>query len=481
MPLDEHMASQQNKVLAAIGSTLRLSDDAASDPLQWSSSTDPYRLYMTDAHGSYNWNSPLLDGAVSLQIFSQYGGSTIYTVAPDNKGVWNAAPYIALPASVTPAIVLSSQGQSLNRETYPPGTNYRADYTKFNNRFMLLASETIDRDNGIQSTVIAAGGAFMSNFEVKVEMENASTLQYSNYNIALNLIKSVAPQPIITEIADVKSLPQGTHVTVEGIATSNVYSGDSALNTGFFDCIYVQDGTGGINLFPVASGVVEGQKIRVTGTASAYQGETQIAVASLAVIDASINSVTPTELTTQGATAPDNTGLLITMTGVVSDIYKTGDVISQFTVTDVSGVGALVYINAYITSNVDLSFIKDGVKVSVTGLASIGENQTSSDPMPRIRVRDRNEIVFSEPIPVTSIKIDAPSAVTVMRDKVYKFEVILNEGALGDGIVWSVSNATYATVDADGNVKTSNKTGTAVLTATDPVSGLSNSIVLRIV
>jgi 3D (Asp-Asp-Asp) domain-containing protein len=377
--------------------------------------------------------------------------------------------------------MMSPAGESVNRETTPPGTNYRTDYTKHNNRFMLLASETVARDNGKESLVIAAGGAFMSNFEVKIEMENASTLQYSNYNIALNLIKSVAPQPEITDIADVKSLPQGTRVTVEGIATSNVYSGDNATNTGFFDCIYVQDDTGGINLFPVSSGVEEGQKIRVTGTVSAYQGETQLAVMNLVVIDSELSSVTPATLSTKEAMAPENTGLLVTINGTVSDIYEADNVISQFTVTDESGTGALVYINAYITTAVDLSFIKAGARVNVTGLASIGENQSGSDYLPRIRVRDRNEITFAGPVPITSVKINADAIITIPRGVKYQFKVTLNEGALDDGIVWSVSSTAFATVTAGGLVTILNRTGTALLTATDPVSGISSSVMLRIV
>ena len=484
MALDEHMASQQNKVLSALGSTLRLSDDAATDPLQWSSATDPYRLYLTDTYGSYNWASPLLKGVDVSQIFSQYGGSTIYTVAASDKGVWNAAPSASIPETVIPAVTLSESGASENRETATIGvgnTNYRTDYTKYGGKFMALASEIVDHGNGVTSQVIAAGGAFMSNFEVKIEMENAATLQYSNYNIALNLIAAVAPEPEVTDIAVAKTLPEDTRVVIEGIATSNVYSGNSEINTGFFDCIYVQDDTGGINIFPVSSGVIEGQKIRVTGTLSAYQGETQIAVTKVDVLDASINSVAPETMTTQTAMAPENTGSLIKIEGIVSDVINTGGMISQFTVTDSSGVGALVFINAYITNTVDLSFVKDGAKVSVTGLASVGENNSSSDHLPRIRVRDRNEITLISQV-VTSVKIDAPAQVTVLRMSKYTFPITLNPGATSEGIVWSVVPSGLASVNAaTGEVITQNKTGTVMLTATDTASGLSSSIVLRII
>jgi len=186
-------------------------------------------------------------------------------------------------------------------------------------------------------------------------------------------------------------------------------------------------------------------------------------------------------LTTEGAMHPDNTGLLVKVSGVVSEVYKSGGTISQFTVTDDSGVGARVFINAYITSDVDLSFVTEGAKVSVTGLGSVGENETGSDPMPRIRVRDRNEITFLEPVPVTSIRIDAAAMVTVVRGSTYRFGVVLNDGASDEGVVWSVANPLYAIVNADKSITMLNKTGTVVLTATDPASNLSSIILLRVV
>jgi len=211
----------------------------------------------------------------------------------------------------------------------------------------------------------------------------------------------VAPTPI----ADAWALPAGTVVVIEGIATSNIYSGDAATNTGFFDCIYVQDDTGGINLFPVALGVAEGQKIRVAGALSSYRGETQIAVTHLQVIDAAVHKITPVSLSTEDATDPANTGWLVTVAGTVSDIKKTDDLINQFTVTDASGVEVLVYIDAYITNVVDLSFVEEDAVVSVAGFTSVGENLNSADPLPRIRVRDRGEIELIAAPPVYTVTV----------------------------------------------------------------------------
>jgi hypothetical protein len=287
--------------------------------------------------------------------------------------------------------------------------------------------------------------------------------------------------PILSHIADVKALPTGSLIAIEGIATSNVYSDDNATNTGFLDCIYVQDSTGGICLTPISTGVVKGQKIRVFGTIGTYQGEAQITVTSLEVIDTAIKSIAPKGLTTEDAMKPDNTGLLVKVSGTVSDIHKTDGVISQLTVTDASGVGALIYINAYITTGIDLSSVTEGTNVTVTGLASIGENQSGNDPMPRIRVRNRGEIIINKPDAITSIRINAPASVTVVRNGKYNFELLLNDGATSDNLVWTTSNTAYAVVGADGTVTILNKTGTIVLMVTDPVSKLSSSIVLRIV
>lgn len=84
-------------------------------------------------------------------------------------------------------------------------------------------------------------------------------------------------------------------------------------------------------------------------------------------------------------------------------------------------------------------------------------------------------------LPVTSIRVDSAASTAVKRGDTVTFKVVLNEGATADGIVWTINNALYANVDpSTGTVKILNKTGTAVLTATDSYNGLSHSIILRI-
>ena len=83
-------------------------------------------------------------------------------------------------------------------------------------------------------------------------------------------------------------------------------------------------------------------------------------------------------------------------------------------------------------------------------------------------------------MPITHISINSPALTTVIRNQTYAFTVTLNPGAEDDGIVWTVSSQAHAIVSADKTVKILNTTGTTMLTATDPASGLSAFITLKI-
>jgi len=81
---------------------------------------------------------------------------------------------------------------------------------------------------------------------------------------------------------------------------------------------------------------------------------------------------------------------------------------------------------------------------------------------------------------ITDIKVEAGVTETVERGGVYNFNVLLNEGAYDYHIVWTVSDPSFVIIDGEGNIYILNKTGTIRLIATDPVSGRSHSITLRI-
>ena len=82
--------------------------------------------------------------------------------------------------------------------------------------------------------------------------------------------------------------------------------------------------------------------------------------------------------------------------------------------------------------------------------------------------------------PVTSIRINAPSIVTVPRGEEYQFDVILNDGAIGINVIWTIADPSVGIVDETGKVTIFDRIANVRLTATDSVSGLSHSIVLRV-
>jgi alpha-L-rhamnosidase len=85
-----------------------------------------------------------------------------------------------------------------------------------------------------------------------------------------------------------------------------------------------------------------------------------------------------------------------------------------------------------------------------------------------------------ELVPITSLKIDAIAIVTVKRGDVRHFNAITNEDATTEYLEWKTANPALAEVSADGVVTVKNVIGTVVLTVTDPATGRSHSVLLRI-
>jgi len=95
--------------------------------------------------------------------------------------------------------------------------------------------------------------------------------------------------------------------------------------------------------------------------------------------------------------------------------------------------------------------------------------------------------VYVNPLPVSSVKVtDAngvpvPALVTVNRGSTVNFGLELNEGSVTDNIVWSVNNPALATVNEFGTVSVKTAVGTVILTAKDSITGVFQTITLRII
>ena len=386
----KHMAATQNEVLAKLGSSLRISDDGTLDDTL--NGGQPQRLYFS----SYNLANPLMDGVefdpehpndvLYTERFSHYGGASIYAVGTDGN------PISKLPGTVDPMVYGHVTTYSKDQDSDGLGGTATPKYAFAENdsRLLVMATEQLAG----KGMIIVSGAAFMSNFEVQYQAsDSGAEKNYSNYKICQNLV-SMLNQTEITKIADVQAEPEeGVKFTVEGIVTSNASGYDK--DTAFFDCIYVQDNTAGINAFPVAGIFKIGDKVRVTGTTSSYQGERQLAVTKIEKI-ADAEAPTPVEVTAAQINDGSVLGSLVKIKGTITRVEEAEGKIQTIMVRDAAGKEARVFIDGYITKDKEVQNAIVGNQVEAVGLASYDNTFVLLDGTPvypRIRIRDRADVV----------------------------------------------------------------------------------------
>ena len=391
----KHMAETQNDVLQALGSSLRISDDATYDDVRSAADgVDKWRLYFS----TYNTDNFLTSGVIVdadhpydklyTERFSHYGGASIYAVDA------NGNPASALPSTVSPVVYGHATTYSVDVDKDGKGGagTPKYAYAENDSRLLVMATEQLEG----KGLIVVSGAAFMSNFEVQAQLDNGAEKNYSNYRICENLVSYLNPVQLST-IADVHQQPEeGFKYTIEGIVTSNASGHDK--DTAFFDCIYVQDETGGINCFPVAGDFKIGDRVRVSGTTSSYQGERQLAVTSITKLDEG-TPVTPKAVTSTQINDGSVLGQLVTLNGYVTGIEMANGKVQTILVRDPQGQVARVFIDGYICPDSEVQNLKVGCEIEATGLASYDNTFVLEDgtPMaPRIRTRNRADIVCTD-------------------------------------------------------------------------------------
>mgnify|MGYP002550525184 CR=1 FL=1 len=391
-PAIKHMAATQNEVLQALGSSLRISDDATYDDVRSAADgVDKWRLYFNTYGQSFLTDGVEVDPAhpydrLYTEVFSHYGGASVYAVDADGK------PTSTLPATVSPVVYAHSTTYSVDVDKDGlGGANVpKYAYAENDSRLLAMASEQLEG----KGLIIVSGAAFMSNFEVQATIsDNGSEKNYSNYKICENLLGRINPVKI-TDIATVQAQTEAGHkYTIEGVVTSNASGYDKA--TAFFDCIYVQDETGGINCFPVAGEFKIGDVVRVTGVTETYQGENELQVSSIEKIGET-TPVTPRAVTSTQINDGSVLGQLVTLNGYVTGYEMADGLVQTILVRDSEGKIARVFIDGYITTSYDVANLSIGCEISATGLASYDNTFVLADGTemaPRIRIRDRSDVV----------------------------------------------------------------------------------------
>ena len=378
--------TEMNKLLAAIGATTRLNSDEAYD--EENNGGQPYRLYLTN----YNQDSPYLAGAVADQKYSAYSGCT---VSLDQDAV-AAGKAEALVTGFDTTYSIDTKDDAGNKVS---GSSVVVE----KGNVVALGHEALESG----ANVFVSGTVFISDFEVKAEMDNQFDLQYLNYTIINNILDKVTVEIPTTPIAQVRKAAMGEVFAIEGYITAARDNGNNA----FFDAVCVQDDTAGITVFPwddAAYGKVDlGTKVRVVGYVDAYQGEKELQVMSCKVLDTEEKHVYEAKKVS-AAEAMDydlNGGNLVQVTGKVTRITDKGtngpDSVNQFYIDDGSGTEANVFIDGYILSgtngiNTIGTFVKEGSYVTAVGLVYSHPATGSDENEIVLRVRNCDEITVAD-------------------------------------------------------------------------------------
>ena len=394
-PAIKHMAETQNDVLKALGSSLRISDDATYDDVRSAADgVDKWRLYFS----TYNTDNFLTSGVIVdadhpydklyTERFSHYGGASIYAVDA------NGNPASTLPSTVSPVVYGHATTYSIDVDKDGKGGagTPKYAYAANDNRLLVMATEQLAG----KGLIVVSGAAFMSNFEVQAQLDNGAEKNYSNYRICENLVSYLNPVQLST-IDQIHQQPEeGFKYTVEGIVTSNASGHDK--DTAFFDCVYIQDETGGINCFPVAGDFKIGDRVRVSGTTSSYQGERQLAVTKIEKIGDG-TPVTPEIVTSTQVNDGSVLGRLVTLKGIVTAIEMAEGKVQTILVRDPQGKVARVFIDGYICPESEVQNLKVGCAIEATGLASYDNTFVLSDGTamaPRIRISNRADVICTD-------------------------------------------------------------------------------------
>ena len=347
-----HTSGELNRLLEAMGATVRLNDDTAS-----SISTNVF-----------NPDSGLTKSLTQEQTYTQRAGCT---VNPGN-GTW-----LVKGRDTTHSMDADGDGQDTGENA------------------VLLACEELA--NG--GKVYVSGGLFLADDAMK-EPANVWKSVSGNQGIVEALLKiERAACPELVTIGEMRSGKAGEIYHIRGWATS----GTSHPGNIFPNTIYLQDDTGGVALEPFAEGGIEvGTPIEVVGQKKIRGGNVVLKIIDYdKKLDEPPYNYTPE--TTPNKTAMDyeaNGGRLMQVEGRVTDVTYSVDG-KGITLKDGNGDFAEILIENGIVSGADgknnlASQVKKGRTVRAIGILHLDGNGT-----PVLRVRNCDEVVYVPPVPVS--------------------------------------------------------------------------------
>ena len=356
--LSLHTSSELNRLLEAMGATMRLNDDTAS-----SISTNVF-----------NPGGDLTKSLKPEQSYTQRAGCT---VNPGN-GTW-----LVKGRDTTHGIDADADGQETGEDT------------------VLLAGEELPGDG----KVYVSGGLFLEDSAMK-EPDNIWKPVSGNQRIVEALLKiERAACPELVTIGEMRSGKAGEVYHIRGWATS----GTSHPGNTFYKTLYLQDDTGGVALVPFTKKEKEkdievGTPIEVVGRKEIRGGNVVLKIIDYEVQDEPLYNYTPETSSNKDAMDYEaNGGRLMQVEGKVTKVTYTDDrkVVSRITLKDGDGDFAEILIEDGIVSGADwvndlASRVKKGRTVRAIGILHL-----DSDGTPVLRVRNCDEVVYVPPVPVS--------------------------------------------------------------------------------
>ena len=358
--LSLHTSGEMNKLLEAMGATVRLNDDTAWDEENGGNTPDAV------SSDVFNPGGDLTKSLKPEQTYTQRAGCT---VNPGN-GTW-----LVKGRDTTHSMDADGDGQETGEDT------------------VLLACEELA--NG--GKVYVSGGLFLADDAMK-EPDNIWKRVSGNQGIAEAVL---GIEPLVT-IDEMRSGGDGEVFRIRGWATS----GTSHPGNIFPNTIYLQDDTGGVALVPFTKKDIEvGTPLEAVGQKTFQDGNVVLKIIDYdKKLDEPLYNYTPK--TTPNKTAMDyeaNGGRLMQVEGRVTDVtYSVGGKgVSRITLKDGNGDLAEILIENGIVSGADgknnlASQVKRGRTVRAIGILHL-----DSDGTPVLRVRNCDEVVYVPPVPVS--------------------------------------------------------------------------------
>lgn len=363
---------RMNALLTALGSSLRLNNNTARDPVHNGGRDD--QLY-TDVFNVKHWEN--LTGS---EVYSQRSGCTV----DPGSGTWLV----------------------------------KGKFTLEGDAPVLLAKEHIGK-----GTVYLAGSFFLNGHHMPLP-KNQWDSPTANQRLLESILGLQRSQLDVTDIQTVRRGEAGEFFRVKGYVTA----GTANPYNRFPHLIYIQDKTGGIEVTAFDLPDMEvGTKLDITGQLHMDGKNPALKLISCKVIPGELHRFAPDRLFHAASMNYErHGGELMKVEGIARDIELTEDGLGvrRFTLVDPLGDPAKILIEDYILSgaygvNYLTKDIIEGETVRAYGILHLEQDGT-----PVLRVRNCDEVTNIPPVPVPPEKDKGESTNPKTGDSFFTFDNI---------------------------------------------------------